>query len=235
MPCRQPHALLVRSAGFLNQLLALGGPGAVLPQSGVTVPELRGDFSLNAGTSLNNNDGSRRVKTRRNWRPWRIVRGHGGRMGSYSLAVVAWTLGSPSHLSNLLPTPHHPLPTPHHPSPPHTSPPLPSPTLPYPTVTQRTSCPPACCWRPVSPASPPPTTSTLRRCFMRTTSITHAGSPTTLPHPSLLQCKIRPFCCADRAVGRPAGPGRRGAPGSHRAPAPRRLPHRGSALSAAPT
>ena len=60
VPCRQPHALLVRSAGFLNQLLALGGPGAVLPQSGVTVPELRGDFSLNAGTSFN--DDSRRVK-----------------------------------------------------------------------------------------------------------------------------------------------------------------------------
>ena len=51
-PLLQPDALLVRSAGFLNQLLDLGGPGAVLPQSGITIPDLRGDFSLNAANAI---------------------------------------------------------------------------------------------------------------------------------------------------------------------------------------
>ncbi len=36
----------VRSAGMLQQLLDLGGPGAVVLGVGV-VPELHGDFSLN--------------------------------------------------------------------------------------------------------------------------------------------------------------------------------------------
>jgi hypothetical protein len=40
----------VRSAGMLQQLLDLGGPGAVVAGVGV-VPELHGDFSLN-GTQL---------------------------------------------------------------------------------------------------------------------------------------------------------------------------------------
>lgn len=44
------NALLVRSAGLLHQLLALGGPGAVF--QGMTVPRLEGDFSLNASNVL---------------------------------------------------------------------------------------------------------------------------------------------------------------------------------------
>ena len=39
-------ALLVRSAGFLNQLLELGGAGAVLANSNITIPDLRGFFSI---------------------------------------------------------------------------------------------------------------------------------------------------------------------------------------------
>ena len=35
-------ALLVRSAGFLNQLLELGGAGSVLSTSNITIPDLRG-------------------------------------------------------------------------------------------------------------------------------------------------------------------------------------------------
>ena len=35
-------ALLVRSAGFLNQLLELGGAGTVLSNSNITIPDLRG-------------------------------------------------------------------------------------------------------------------------------------------------------------------------------------------------
>jgi hypothetical protein len=38
-------ALLVRSAGFLNQLLELGGAGAVLANSNITIPDLRGVHS----------------------------------------------------------------------------------------------------------------------------------------------------------------------------------------------
>ena len=40
-------ALLVRSAGFLNQLLELGGAGAVLCNSNITIPDLRGNTSRN--------------------------------------------------------------------------------------------------------------------------------------------------------------------------------------------
>lgn len=40
-------ALLVRSAGFLNQLLELGGAGAVLCNSNITIPDLRGDIDIN--------------------------------------------------------------------------------------------------------------------------------------------------------------------------------------------
>ena len=39
-------ALLVRSAGFLNQLLELGGAGAVLANSNITIPDLRGRLRL---------------------------------------------------------------------------------------------------------------------------------------------------------------------------------------------
>ena len=39
-------ALLVRSAGFLNQLLELGGAGAVLANSNITIPDLRGFFYI---------------------------------------------------------------------------------------------------------------------------------------------------------------------------------------------
>lgn len=45
-------AILVRSAGFLQQLNDLGGPGSMLPQSNIPIPELRGDFSLNAANLL---------------------------------------------------------------------------------------------------------------------------------------------------------------------------------------
>jgi predicted lipoprotein len=37
-------ALLVRSAGFLNQLLELGGAGALLTNSNITIPDLRGAY-----------------------------------------------------------------------------------------------------------------------------------------------------------------------------------------------
>jgi hypothetical protein len=37
-------ALLVRSAGFLNQLLELGGAGALLTNSNITIPDLRGMY-----------------------------------------------------------------------------------------------------------------------------------------------------------------------------------------------
>ena len=37
-------ALLVRSAGFLNQLLELGGAGALLTNSNITIPDLRGTY-----------------------------------------------------------------------------------------------------------------------------------------------------------------------------------------------
>ena len=40
-------ALLVRSAGFLNQLLELGGAGAVLCNSNITIPDLRGIIDRN--------------------------------------------------------------------------------------------------------------------------------------------------------------------------------------------
>ena len=46
-------AILVRSAGFLQQLNNLGGPGALVPRTdNVYIPELRGDFSLNAANVL---------------------------------------------------------------------------------------------------------------------------------------------------------------------------------------
>lgn len=46
-------ALLVRSAGFLNQLLELGGAGAVLANSNITIPDLRGvHFALHSFHSL---------------------------------------------------------------------------------------------------------------------------------------------------------------------------------------
>jgi len=45
-------AILVRSAGFLNQLLELGGPGSFVAASNCTIPDLRGDFSLNAANAI---------------------------------------------------------------------------------------------------------------------------------------------------------------------------------------
>ena len=45
-------AILVRSAGFLEQLSGLGGPGSILPHTNISIPELRGDFSLNAANLL---------------------------------------------------------------------------------------------------------------------------------------------------------------------------------------
>jgi collagenase-like PrtC family protease len=44
--------LLIRSAGFLQQLLELGGPNTYLPMSNSTIPILYGDFSLNAANAL---------------------------------------------------------------------------------------------------------------------------------------------------------------------------------------
>mmetsp|Transcript_51493 Transcript_51493/g.164674 ORF Transcript_51493/g.164674 Transcript_51493/m.164674 type:complete len:1020 (+) Transcript_51493:230-3289(+) len=44
-------ALLVRSAGMLHRLQELGGAGAVL-EDGLAIPELHGDFSLNAANVL---------------------------------------------------------------------------------------------------------------------------------------------------------------------------------------
>ncbi|KAJ9533870.1 hypothetical protein QJQ45_026958 [Haematococcus lacustris] len=54
----RPDALLVRSAGLLHQLTRLGGPGACLhgltDSSGaaLAIPELHGDFSLNAANAV---------------------------------------------------------------------------------------------------------------------------------------------------------------------------------------
>lgn len=45
-------ALLLRSAGLLQQLLSLGGPGATVPGTELVVPELMGDFSLNVANSI---------------------------------------------------------------------------------------------------------------------------------------------------------------------------------------
>jgi len=50
-------ALLVRSSGFLQQLLEMGGPGAEYAKSGLSekpilIPQLHGDFSLNAANVL---------------------------------------------------------------------------------------------------------------------------------------------------------------------------------------
>ena len=45
-------ALLVRSAGFLNQLLELGGSGAVLSNSNITIPDLRGNIVTYVNTHL---------------------------------------------------------------------------------------------------------------------------------------------------------------------------------------
>ncbi|GLC64650.1 Peptidase U32 [Pleodorina starrii] len=45
-------ALLVRSAGMLHQLQALGGPGAVVPDVPYPIPALEGDFSLNVANVL---------------------------------------------------------------------------------------------------------------------------------------------------------------------------------------
>ncbi len=51
--CRlEPDALLVRSAGLLWQLHALGGPGALLDDGETRIPPLHGDFSLNAANVL---------------------------------------------------------------------------------------------------------------------------------------------------------------------------------------
>ncbi len=51
--CRlEPDALLVRSAGLLWQLHALGGPGALLNDGETRIPPLHGDFSLNAANVL---------------------------------------------------------------------------------------------------------------------------------------------------------------------------------------
>ena len=45
-------ALLIRSAGFLQQMLDLGGAGTFLDKTNCTIPELHGDFSLNAANSI---------------------------------------------------------------------------------------------------------------------------------------------------------------------------------------
>lgn len=45
-------ALLVRSAGMLQQLLDLGGTGSTDPETGHVIPELHGDFSLNAANVI---------------------------------------------------------------------------------------------------------------------------------------------------------------------------------------
>lgn len=54
----RPDVLLIRSAGLLYQLVKLGGPGATLPgltdKTGqpLTIPQLEGDFSLNAANAV---------------------------------------------------------------------------------------------------------------------------------------------------------------------------------------
>lgn len=51
----QADALLLRGAGPLQQLLQLGGPGALVPdqrKGDVLIPRLEGDFSLNAANAL---------------------------------------------------------------------------------------------------------------------------------------------------------------------------------------
>ncbi|GAX79879.1 hypothetical protein CEUSTIGMA_g7319.t1 [Chlamydomonas eustigma] len=49
----KPDALLIRSLGLLNQLVNMGGAGAVMSQlDGLTIPSLEGDFSLNAANVL---------------------------------------------------------------------------------------------------------------------------------------------------------------------------------------
>ena len=48
----RPDVILVRSAGFLNQLLELGGTGGQIKNSDVTIPELWGDSYLNAANSM---------------------------------------------------------------------------------------------------------------------------------------------------------------------------------------
>ena len=46
-------ALLVRSAGLLHQLMEAGGPGAVVDGAdGHSIPQLEGDFSLNAANTI---------------------------------------------------------------------------------------------------------------------------------------------------------------------------------------
>lgn len=45
-------ALLVRSAGFLQQINDLGGPGALLEGTDIAIPHLHGDFSLNSANLL---------------------------------------------------------------------------------------------------------------------------------------------------------------------------------------
>lgn len=46
-------ALLLRSAGLLHQLTEFGGPGSAVPGAArLVVPELHGDFSLNAANSV---------------------------------------------------------------------------------------------------------------------------------------------------------------------------------------
>ena len=45
-------AILVRSAGFLQQLSDLGGPGTLLEGTDIPIPELHGDFSLNSANLL---------------------------------------------------------------------------------------------------------------------------------------------------------------------------------------
>jgi U32 family peptidase len=51
-----PDALLIRSAGVLHTLTSLGGPGTVLPHGShgndLVIPQLHGDFSLNAANAL---------------------------------------------------------------------------------------------------------------------------------------------------------------------------------------
>lgn len=48
----QPDAILVRSAGVLQQLTAMGGAGAFSTQANCTIPPLRGDFSLNVANAI---------------------------------------------------------------------------------------------------------------------------------------------------------------------------------------
>ena len=48
----KPDALLIRSIGFLQQMVDFGGPGVFVKSANSTIPELIGDFSLNPSNTV---------------------------------------------------------------------------------------------------------------------------------------------------------------------------------------